>query len=131
MSEDYNHGLEAKINMDNWLQTLGTKDPEQVAVLYIEDATFLPTVSGDFKRGQDGAKDYFVHFLAKNPKGEVIDDVVTSINESSYLHSGMYNFELDSENGRVVVNARFTYLWLKDESGAWKISHHHSSMRPE
>lgn len=51
MSKDFNHDLEAVANMDNWLQILGTKDPKKVASLYAKDSTFLPTVSGDFKRG--------------------------------------------------------------------------------
>ncbi len=118
-------------NMALWLKTLETKDSKKVAKLYLENATFLPTVSGEFKRGQDGAESYFDHFLSKNPKGEVVEEAIISIDENSYLHVGMYNFELDGDGERVIVKARFDYLWKKDDDGEWRIAHHHSSLKPE
>lgn len=120
----------AKINMSQWLSSLETKDPQKVAELYAENATFLPTVSGDFKRGRVGVKEYFVHFLPKNPKGRVVKDVITPIGEDAYLHCGMYDFDLDAGGGkRATVQARFDYLW-KRNNGRWEIAHHHSSIRP-
>ncbi len=120
----------AKQNMDTWLETLLTKDPKQVAKMYSEDNTFLPTVSGDFKKGKSGAEDYFVHFLAKNPVGKVTEDELNQISDEAYLHVGMYTFELGAEDNRQEASARFTYLWKKNEAGEWKIEHHHSSLRP-
>ena len=120
----------AKTNMQIWLDTLLKKDPKQVAQMYSEDNTFLPTVSGDFKKGQSGAEDYFVHFLAKNPVGTVTEEAVNQISDEAYLHVGMYTFELDFDAGRQKVSARFTYLWRKNANGDWRIEHHHSSMRP-
>ena len=120
----------SKQNMQAWLDCLQTKDPKQVASMYTEVNTFLPTVSGDFKKDRAGAEDYFVHFLAKNPVGKVTDEEVNQISNEAYLHIGMYTFELDGEDGRQEVSARFTYLWRRDASGTWKIEHHHSSKRP-
>lgn len=122
----------AKANMSLWLETLGTKDPKKVAAIYTEDATFLPTVSGDFKRGKKGAEEYFEHFLAKNPEGEVTEEVIASMGEDAYLHCGMYTFKLDDgDGGRTTVQARFSYVWKKNGDNEWKINHHHSSVRPE
>jgi len=42
----------------------------------------------------------------------------------------MYNFEVDSADGRQIVEARFTFIWKKNEPGEWKIIHHHSSVKP-
>lgn len=125
----------ASQNFSNWNAMLQTKDASRVADLYSDDATFLPTVSGEFKKGKAGAKDYFTHFIEKNPFGEVVDSEVQMIDNNTYLHSGMYNFEVDnkdlaSEQKRVIVNARFTYLWQKNDQGKWEILHHHSSVRP-
>jgi uncharacterized protein (TIGR02246 family) len=121
----------ARGNMTLWLATLKTKNPKEVAALYSEDATFLPTVSGEFKHGEDEAEGYFVHFLAKNPEGEVKDETVQSLGDNAYIHSGMYNFELDGSERREIVEARFTYVWKKEADGKWKIIHHHSSVRPK
>lgn len=120
----------AQANMKKWLDVLGTKDPKQVAELYSEGNLFLPTVSGDFKKGRPGAEEYFVHFLAKNPEGEVTEEDVIEICDCAYLHAGTYTFLLDSDDGRVEVKARFSYLWKKDKNNEWKIEHHHSSIRP-
>jgi uncharacterized protein (TIGR02246 family) len=57
----------ASRNFGMWNSALQTGNPKEVAALYIADATFLPTVSGEFKKGQYSAEEYFKHFLEKNP----------------------------------------------------------------
>ena len=47
----------AKQNFKTWSESLTTKDPKAVAELYTSDATFLPTVSGEFKKGRLGKRD--------------------------------------------------------------------------
>jgi len=121
----------ARENFSTWNESLQTKDPAEVAKLYTKDATFLPTMSGDFKKGQEGAAEYFEHFLEKDPIGEVVDGEVQLLGPDSYLHSGMYNFEVGPEGERQVVEARFSYVWKKDEQGEWKVIHHHSSAKPQ
>jgi len=120
----------AKQNFSVWNEALLSKQPEKVAELYSETATFLPTMSKEFKKGQAEAEGYFEHFLEKNPSGEIIEDEVQMIDQNHYLHSGMYNFEVGSEDKRETVEARFTFLWEKDENNDWKIAHHHSSVKP-
>merc|ERR1712100_693620 len=107
---------------------LQTKDAKTVANLYVSDGlSFLPTVSPDhIKAGgaTSNTEDYFIEFVKKNPFGTITDDSVEVFNNgASYLHSGMYTFELGDAGARTPVEARF--------SDAWKISHHHSSVRPE
>lgn len=122
----------AKQNFKLWNDTLGTKDPKKMAEFYDDNATFLPTVSREFKKGKAGAEEYFHHFLEKDPKGEVVEEEVQFIGENCYLHSGMYNFEVNSpEGGKQIVEARFSFVWQKNEKGEWKILHHHSSVRPK
>lgn len=117
-------------NFSKWKDALQTKNPKKVAALYAENSTFLPTVSGEFKKGQSGAEEYFKHFLEKNPMGKIIQEEVQTLGIDCYLHSGMYNFEVGPDNKRQVVEARFTFAWEKDDQGEWKIVHHHSSVKP-
>lgn len=117
----------AQENFRKWSSALLTKDPKKVAGLYSKDNTFLPTVSDEFKKGRNGAEQYFQHFLEKNPKGTVVAEEVQTISEDSYLHSGMYDFELTQGK----VEARFTFVWQKNEQGEWQIIHHHSSVKPK
>lgn len=121
----------ARKNFQMWNEALQTKEAQKVAELYSEDNTFLPTMSGDFKSGQKGAEDYFEHFLLKNPFGKIVEEKVQPLGENSYLHSGLYNFEIGPAEKREITEARFTYVWQKDKNGQWKILHHHSSVKPK
>jgi len=121
----------AQKNFLLWAELLKTKDPKKVAGIYSEDSTFLPTLSSEFKKGQNGAEEYFVHFLKKDPTGEIIEQSVQELGEGIYLHSGMYNFEVGLSSQRSTVKARFTYAWKKNTDGDWQIIHHHSSLKPE
>jgi len=121
----------AGANFIRWNQALKNPDPAHVADLYAEDATFLPTVSGEFKKGKSGAKSYFKHFLEKKPIGKIIQDETQILGSDCYLHSGMYNFELGPDDNRQVVEARFSFVWNRDQRGKWTIVHHHSSVKPK
>ena len=124
-----NAELIAQQNFAQWNAALLTRDPKKVADLYTNDATFLPTVSPEFKKGQGGAEEYFHHFLEKDPDGKVIEEVVQPLSPDCYLHSGMYDFEVGPKDQREIVHARFTFLWKKVNE-QWKIAHHHSSRVP-
>ena len=121
----------ARDNFQAWNDALQTKDPKKVAALYSDkDLSFLPTVSPQHIKVIPDTKDYFTDFVLKNPFGTITDDKVQVFdNGSSYLHSGMYTFELGDAGARTPVEARFSYVWRKEE-GDWKIAHHHSSVTP-
>ncbi|HOZ36821.1 MAG TPA: SgcJ/EcaC family oxidoreductase [bacterium] len=119
----------ALANFTKWADSLLTKDPKEVSKLYAPDATFLPTVSGEFKKGATGAAEYFEHFLAKNPVGKLTESATQVLGPTCYAHAGMYDFELGPDDNRQVTKARFTFIWRQD-NGEWKIIHHHSSVRP-
>lgn len=121
----------ARATFAEWNKALQTKDPAAVAALYTPDNDFLPTLSPEFKRGQDGAEAYFKHFLEKNPSGEIVEDNVQQLGSDALLHSGMYNFTVGPAGSRQVVEARFTFVYKKNENGEWKIAHHHSSLKPQ
>ena len=121
----------AQENFALWNQALQTRDPKKVAELYEDENTFLPTLSADFKKGLQGAEEYFHHFLEKNPFGTVVEEEVQEINNNAYIHSGLYNFDVGPENNRTVAEARFTFVWRRKIGGKWKIAHHHSSLKPE
>lgn len=121
----------ATSNFKRWNDALQTKNPEAVAALYTEDNSFLPTLSPEFKHGRSGAAAYFHHFLEKNPFGTIVDEQVQALGENAYLHSGMYEFEVGSTDKRSLVEARFSYVWVKENDGVWRIAHHHSSLKPQ
>jgi len=121
----------ARANFQIWNEALQTKDPKAVAELYsTSDLSFLPTVSPEHIKQTEGTEGYFIAFVQKNPFGTITDDNVQVFNNGdAYLHSGMYTFELGEEDARTPVQARFSYVWQRI-GGRWKITHHHSSLRP-
>lgn len=121
----------AQTNFNRWNNALKSGQAEEVAALYDRAVTFLPTMSKEFKTSQEDAEEYFKHFLEKKPEGEIIEDEYQPIGDDSYIHSGLYNFSIDGENDRQTVEARFSFVWQKDETGQWRIIHHHSSLKPK
>ena len=118
-------------NFTRWNETLLTEDPEKVAALYAASSTFLPTMSGELKTGRLGATEYFKHFLEQKPNSEIIQEKIQPLGDAGYVHSGRYDFEVGPEHNRKKVEARFTFIWQRDDAGAWTIIHHHSSIKPK
>lgn len=132
MEQEKNSEQVAQELFEKWNNLLQTKDKEQVAAIYSDDATFLPTLNGELKRGASGAIEYFEHFLTKNPFGTIIESATQeSADKNTIIYSGLYNFEIGPEDKRDIVQARFTYVFQKNNDSEWSIIHHHSSLRPE
>jgi uncharacterized protein (TIGR02246 family) len=111
-----------------WAQELLTKDAEVVADGFTKDATFLPTRSGELKRGQEGAKEYFEHFLESDPVCTFKSQhAFSSVDKQTIVHYGIYEFELNGENNsRTKVQGDFTFVL--DNNNDWKKRHFHSSV---
>lgn len=116
-------------NFDRWRAAVRTGSAAQVAELYDCDASFLPTLSPELKRGRAAAEQYFTAFLQKAPAAELVEDCMQWLGADAYAHTGLYDFELTTGGKRDTVRARFTFLWAR-KNGAWRIAHHHSSLSP-
>lgn len=110
-----------------WNRALATGDAEQVARLYGPDAVLLPTVSNRIRSDHAGIKDYFEHFLTKQPQGELEESHVRRYGELA-IHSGAYLFTMGATGDK--VRARFTFIYRETADG-WHIIEHHSSAMPE
>ncbi|MCF6339410.1 MAG: SgcJ/EcaC family oxidoreductase [Sulfurimonas sp.] len=116
---------------DTWNQALQTKNPSTVAKLYHPRLGILiPTVSAKIRHNRTEIKDYFVNFLQNNPFGEISESNIRIYGDLA-INSGLYTFELDGEEeqSRIKVDARFTYVYKKEDK-EWFIIEHHSSVLP-
>ena len=86
-------------------------------------------MSSDFIRDVPSTRRYFMAFVERLPVGEISADNVQCLSADAYLHTGMYTFMTGPDDGRVPVDARFSYMWRKF-NGEWRITHHHSSVVP-
>ena len=115
---------------DRWNASLQTKSPDEVVKNYAPGAVLLPTVSNKPRTNPAEIRDYFVHFLAKNPKG-AINTRTIHIGCNDAFDVGTYTFTVTDADGKASqVAARYSFVYeLRD--GKWLIAHHHSSAMPE
>lgn len=113
---------------NDWNDALISGDPKQVAALYAEDATLLPTLSKEVRQTPDAVEDYFTHFLALKPRGAIIHQKV-SVYDPIAINSGVYTFETQMKGIKHHLIARFTFVYRR-EGDHWKIIEHHSSAMP-
>ena len=112
-----------------WNDALQTGNPEKVAELYAKDGVLLPTVSNKVRADHEAIADYFHHFLELKPKGTLNEIHVTCFGDVA-INEGIYTFDVVKEGQPAQVQARYSYVYHK-EDGEWKIVSHHSSKMPE
>lgn len=114
---------------DRWNAALQTLDPGTVAARYAPDAVLLPTVSNQVRRTPAEIEDYFVQFLKKRPHGTIVQANIRVFGDLA-IDSGVYVFDLTTEEGVIQVLCRYTFVYRRDGDD-WRIIEHHSSMMPE
>ena len=109
-----------------WNDAIKTRDPQTVTQLYARNATLLPTISNEVRHNHDEIEAYFVQFLERKPRGELVEQNIR-IFDDVVMNSGIYKFSFGDGS---VVRARFSYVYqlINDD---WKIIEHHSSQMPE
>ncbi|GEM_PF-2229944 len=115
-----------------WNESLQSKNPEVVAGKYNEEGELFGTVSNKIRHGRQEIAEYFQHFLAGSPVGELKTSKIIPIDSKTFLMGGEYVFELDDkEGGRKKVTADYTFVWQKEADGQWRILHHHSAAKSD
>ena len=107
-----------------WANAIKSGNIKQVASLYHDDAILLGTFSGKEKIGHGLIFEYFENLLKSPVEVEIVSEHPMAV-ESFAVNSGLYNFVIGGET----INARFTFVYQKD-NGEWKIVCHHSSVIP-
>ncbi len=114
-----------------WNNALQTGNPETVANLYCaHGAVLLPTVSNRVRTTHEGIVDYFTYFLKSKPVGHIDQQHIRMLGPNAAINSGVYTFHLTQNGKRTSVQARYTYVYEK-QNGHWCIMDHHSSAMPE
>ena len=111
---------------EEWNTALQTGEPKNVTALYESNAILLPTISNQVRHNHEEIEDYFIHFLAKGPKGVINESNIRTLGNIA-INSGIYTFTFSDGNS---VQARFTYVY-RWNGQRWLIVEHHSSALPE
>lgn len=115
---------------NNWNAALQTRDPQQIASLYAQDAVLLPTLYNIPRTNHQELIDYFTYFVKRHPSGK-IDTRVIRTGCDWATDTGIYTFTLygDYPKDKQMVTARFSYTYEYID-GKWLIVSHHSSLLP-
>ena len=111
---------------EEWNTAIQTGEPRNVTALYESNAILLPTISNQVRHNHEEIEDYFIHFLAKGPKGVINESNIRTFGNIA-INSGIYTFTFSDGNS---VQARFTYVY-RWNGQRWLIVEHHSSALPE
>lgn len=122
-------GTKARIaaQFTDWNAALATMDPDVVADRYAPKAVLLPTLSNQVRDTRAEIVDYFTHFLARHPAGQILESHVDVLSQNSAVDAGIYRFTFADNS---TVDARYTFVYERVD-GRWLIVNHHSSMLPE
>ena len=113
-----------------WNASLQTGKPEVVAELYSKkEGVLLPTVSNKVRTSREAIANYFEEFLKLKPNGTLNESHVTCFGDIA-INQGVYTFNIVRDGTPAQVQARYSYVYHK-EDGGWKIVSHHSSKMPE
>ena len=110
--------------LQKWTDAVKGGDAKQVTSLYHNDGILLGTFSGKERVGHELVLEYFENLL-KSPVEVQIVSEHPHVYASTAVNSGHYNFVTEGKT----VNARFSFVYHKD-NGEWKIVSHHSSVIP-
>ena len=110
--------------LQKWTDAVKGGDPKQVTSLYRDNGILLGTFSGKERVGHELILEYFENLL-KSPVEVQIVSENPHVYESAAINVGHYNFVTEGKT----INARFSFVYHKDDDG-WKIASHHSSVIP-
>ena len=111
--------------LQKWVNAIKQGDPKQVINLYHENGILLGTFSPKKRIGHELILEYFENLLKNPVEVEIVSEHIHAL-ESITVNSGLYNF---ITNGKT-INARFSFVYARDNA-EWKIISHHSSVLPE
>lgn len=117
----------------NWCRAIGVAkgNPAVVVKYYAPKAILLPTLSPKIMFNLNSGLDaYFKGFTAHQDIQCTTNKLITQVYGDIAINSGLYTFTYtDDSKNRVVIPARFTFVYQKLGS-EWLIVNHHSSKIP-
>ena len=111
---------------EEWNTALQPGSPKNIVALYEPNAILLPTISNQVRHNHEEIENYFINFLPKGPRGVINESNIRTFGNIA-INSGVYTFSFNDGN---TVQARFTFVYRRNEQ-RWLIIEHHSSAMPE
>ena len=112
----------------SWADAFNSRDLESILDHYSEEAVFWGTVSPTLRDEPAEVRGYFevigpdVRVLLGEQRPRVFGDIA--------VNTGYYQFSDTRDGKKTLVPARFSFVYKRNEIGAWLIVDHHSSHVP-
>ena len=105
-------------------------DVPGIVKLFSRDAIFLGTISPKVITKAEDIDAYFQGIKTDTPRRITLEDYSTLIlSDTAVLFAGFDTFARTKDGRSIETPARFTLVITKGDQG-WRISHFHSSVRP-
>lgn len=113
-----------------WAKAIQSRSVENVLKLYHHDALLWGTLAKETRHGHERISAYFVKFLERDDlKCEFKESKIRIYNEFAFI-SGSYEFSWRVADKSIIIPARFSFVYKK-ENDQWLILEHHSSLYPD
>lgn len=116
-------------NFQRWGDAVAAGNAVEVAALYHDRFTLLPTMARDVIHERNACEAYFTFFCSLHPTVRMVEEHIEKLGSDAYLQCGVYRFTLDQQGARADIDARFSMVWQR-VGDTWQILHHHSSRIP-
>lgn len=117
---------------EEWNNAMATGDPKVVADRYVPSAVMLPTISDKPRTTPQEILEFYQLFLWSRPRARALQSYVT-VSTHYCKDVGVLEYALKDSQGHIQqrIRERYSFLYVYDEAGGWKIAHHHSSVMPD
>ncbi len=115
-----------------WKQLLESGDVQGIGNLYHASGVLMGTLSQIRRDEPETILEYFENFASKEGIAvEFTDELLRDYGDVA-INSGFYTFSWTENGKKIMVPARYSFVFMKEEDkDEWLILEHHSSLIPE
>ncbi len=116
--------------MATWAREFSAAKSNSIVSLYAPDASLWGTFSSIIRTTPKSVGDYFYDIFTYANREVVFNDFNIRFYGDTAISSGRYTFSLVRAGQKLVIPARYSFTYVR-QNDSWLIVEHHSSMMPE
>ncbi len=116
--------------MATWAREFSAAKSNSIASLYAPEASLWGTFSPVIRATPESVQNYFSDIFNYDNRKVVFNDFNIRFYGDTAISSGGYTFSLVRAGQKLVIPARYSFTYVKQD-GCWLIVEHHSSEVPE
>lgn len=116
--------------MKAWAREFSATNTNNIIALYSPDASLWGTFSSVIRASPESIADYFDKIFMFTNRKVTFKDINIRFYGDTAISAGLYTFSLKNAGQKLVVPARYSFIYVK-QNGRWLIAEHHSSVMPD